>query len=360
MNEKITQLQEQISLLMSNAASGVSSMQPLTLPSPVSTVLPGEPKDQSDWNQRELDRNSSVRQPPRRSRHPQYMGHTSSSYTFEVAKNSLEGVGIQAGTNSSSNHSSTQVRTPSTPNQIPYARDLLYKIPPNEAIQLIEKYEEESGTIYPFLDVKLVLRTAREFYSMNRGPSLLTDCNEENAFSGGILDIVKLTIAVALVIEAGGATALSTELLESVESGFRGRFCGLSVEILEIQVLTLMVRVHQYSRSLIHEHLLTASKSILQFHLDEEVLAWRVIGFAGRAAVEMGLHRREIYFANFQDLEQRLWANKLFWCIYVLDRRWSFGTGLPFAIHDHDVDPKLPEPVNYPPSRETAVFQPLS
>lgn len=38
------------------------------------------------------------------------------------------------------------------------------------------------------------------------------------------------------------------------------------------------------------------------------------------------------------------WASRLFWCIYVLDRKWSFGTGLPFAIQDSDMDTNLPEP----------------
>jgi len=37
---------------------------------------------------------------------------------------------------------------------------------------------------------------------------------------------------------------------------------------------------------------------------------------------------------------------KLFWSIYVLDRRWSFGTGMPFALQDADIDPLLPEPVS--------------
>lgn len=34
----------------------------------------------------------------------------------------------------------------------------------------------------------------------------------------------------------------------------------------------------------------------------------------------------------------------LFWSIYVLDRRWSFGTGMPFALQDSDIDPQLPKP----------------
>ena len=35
---------------------------------------------------------------------------------------------------------------------------------------------------------------------------------------------------------------------------------------------------------------------------------------------------------------------RLFWSIYVLDMRWSFGTGMPFSLEDSDIDPWLPEP----------------
>lgn len=59
----------------------------------------------------------------------------------------------------------------------------------------------------------------------------------------------------------------------------------------------------------------------------------------------MGLHRNNILHRDFADHDERLWALKLFWSIFVLDRRWSFGTGLPFAIQDADIDPSLPEPV---------------
>ena len=59
----------------------------------------------------------------------------------------------------------------------------------------------------------------------------------------------------------------------------------------------------------------------------------------------MGLHRKDILNREFSDQEDRSWAVKLFWSIFVLDRRWSFGTGLPFAIQDADIDPLLPMPV---------------
>lgn len=56
----------------------------------------------------------------------------------------------------------------------------------------------------------------------------------------------------------------------------------------------------------------------------------------------MGLHRRETLERNFLDVNRQTQALKIFWCIYVLDRRWSFGIGMPFVLHDEDIDPALP------------------
>jgi hypothetical protein len=50
-----------------------------------------------------------------------------------------------------------------------------------------------------------------------------------------------LVIAIALVIEGRGRSALSAKLLGNVESGFDGRLCGPSVDMLEIPAWTLLV-----------------------------------------------------------------------------------------------------------------------
>jgi Fungal specific transcription factor domain len=63
--------------------------------------------------------------------------------------------------------------------------------------------------------------------------------------------------------------------------------------------------------------------------------------------LDLGLHRRETLLRNFEGEEEQSQATKLFWSIYVLDRRWSFGIGMPFALQDSDMDPDLPEPVSY-------------
>lgn len=84
------------------------------------------------------------------------------------------------------------------------------------------------------------------------------------------------------------------------------------------------------------------------FHTDDEAAAWRVIGIAGRACYELGLHRREILNQSFSSQEDSNLAVKMFWVVYALDRRWAFGSGMPFAIQDADVDETLPEPVCCP------------
>lgn len=85
-------------------------------------------------------------------------------------------------------------------------------------------------------------------------------------------------------------------------------------------------------------------QAMYHFHKDDEVLAWRTIGLAARQCFELGLHRREGY-EPFTDPDERSATVRAFWVTYVLDRRWSFGTGMPFAMQDGDMDPKLPRPV---------------
>ena len=83
------------------------------------------------------------------------------------------------------------------------------------------------------------------------------------------------------------------------------------------------------------------------FTRDDEALAWRVSGLAARHCLELGLHRRDTYLTLFPDPEEQAAAVRAFWTIYVLDRRWSFGTGMPFALQDADIDTNVPKPVSY-------------
>lgn len=58
----------------------------------------------------------------------------------------------------------------------------------------------------------------------------------------------------------------------------------------------------------------------------------------------MGLHRKDSLLRSFTNEAEYQDALRKFWVVYALDRRWSFGTGMPFALQDTDIDPTLPEP----------------
>lgn len=76
-------------------------------------------------------------------------------------------------------------------------------------------------------------------------------------------------------------------------------------------------------------------------------MAYRVIGLAARMCLELGFHRRNALKKSFPIEDQWSEISKVFWSIYILDRRWALGLGLPFVIQDEDIDPNLPEPVSY-------------
>ena len=74
--------------------------------------------------------------------------------------------------------------------------------------------------------------------------------------------------------------------------------------------------------------------------------ACRIAGLAARLCLEMGMNRCEILLRTFPGEAELSLAVRVFWSVYTLDRRASFGTGTSFVIQDSDIDPALPEPVS--------------
>ena len=63
--------------------------------------------------------------------------------------------------------------------------------------------------------------------------------------------------------------------------------------------------------------------------------------------LEMGMHRQDSMIRSFPQADQLSDAINTFWSIYILDRRWSIGIGIPFIIQDDDIDSNLPKPVSH-------------
>lgn len=71
---------------------------------------------------------------------------------------------------------------------------------------------------------------------------------------------------------------------------------------------------------------------------DREVIAWRTIGSVLRILQELGYQNMTSLQQRFKTSHDRARARHILWSAYTLDRRWSFGTGLPFAILESDID----------------------
>ncbi|PSN71389.1 hypothetical protein BS50DRAFT_282037 [Corynespora cassiicola Philippines] len=255
---------------------------------------------------------------------PQFIGPTRPAFSLNIAETSLNNLGIRtdtprgdtASTTTSSRESSPEFRSQPSPRT---SFDCLLDIPGDEIFRLLNIYYVEVVSVHPFIDVQNLQATAPEIL---RGISNNSGSNQESQNKD--VHILKLAIATALLHEVQGRNDTSSKLMQSVEPNACRISNSSEVELKDLQIMTML--------------------SLYYFHVEEELFAWRAIGTAARQTLEMGLHRKQSFLNNFKTEEARTMANIAFWVVYTLDRRWSFGTSLPFALFDREIDPELPEP----------------
>lgn len=76
-------------------------------------------------------------------------------------------------------------------------------------------------------------------------------------------------------------------------------------------------------------------------------LAWRTCGQAGRMAMELGLHSREMSQQCLENDEQRAAVVDLSCSLVVLDRQLSASAGLPNTFQNTDFDLALGSSVSF-------------
>ncbi|KXH48786.1 fungal specific transcription factor [Colletotrichum salicis] len=281
--------------------------------------------------QMSLHDNSSV-QGEQEPKQPQFVGPTRSAFSLKVAETSLTRMGISAHdpvtTAVSESLAPTRYPTPeqSEPSLGAPGTDILLTVPLEEFVRLLEVFEEEVEIVYPFIDTREMISKAADIRAYVEAN---TDYTVPGAIPGVSVDIkdvilAKVAIAISMVVEAHGKNHSSSKLVEPVKHLIYQLTLDAEADLKVIQIMAMI--------------------SIYYFFSDEELLAWRNIGIAARASLEMGLHQDLSLTDNFPDPKMRSLAVRVFWCVYVLDRRWSFGTSLSFALFDRDIDPNLPEP----------------
>ncbi|KAI9924307.1 hypothetical protein MW887_007257 [Aspergillus wentii] len=315
--EQMGAMQEQITMLTATVHALTNS----GVTGPAATR--SEATTQSLTTQRPFRRLSSARELT-------FQGPTTSAFSFDLAKTSLQRRGIvERNEIGEEDGDMTQepspVPSPSSPDQElePRTGDPLWTIQKTEAVRLCRVYEEEMGVMYPVLDLQELLRQVDILYGPMDTVSWSPLQGNVDGLESGDVDILRLVFACALTAEGSGSSELAMRLFGSVREVADNCVWG-PPEIKSIIFLTLI--------------------SIFYFQMDEETLAWRTIGTVERMCLEKGLHRCETLTQPAIMEAGRERVLRLFWSIYILNIRWSFGTGMPFSLEDTDIDPWLPEP----------------
>lgn len=197
----------------------------------------------------------------------------------------------------------------------------LQDIAMDEVIRLLDIYQEEVASVHPIIETKDLITDAPHIMELVKNPQQGPGLQQL-----GLKDIhiLRLAIATAITHERDGKNNLSDRLVSEVEQDVCRVSSETEVQLKDIQIMGML--------------------SIYFCHTEEELFAWRAIGRACRQTLEMGLHRKQSLFDNFKHGEERRLAIQVFWVVYELDRRWSFGTSLSFALNDRDIDTPLPLP----------------
>ncbi|KAI6380807.1 hypothetical protein MCOR25_001482 [Pyricularia grisea] len=348
MTEQIAKLQEQVNTLFDNmnslrqdtlqqdARHHLSpSTDPRNGPAVTSLLAPSVSNSTSSNNDPALQRQSLPPYPP-----PGFRGPTSSLYGVNVAKTSMHSMGYNNDGNDENGAAGDEALDMSPPGMVPAslsldpsapkrATDPLWLYDKNEILRLCRVHEEEIGIMYPVTNMETVMEHARDLAAWmeatkrkDNSAALMQDAD--------LTDIatlkLKIIMCCAMVIEGHGHSPKAMELFETIRHILDRKLMSEPSQLANLPVLCLYAGY--------------------RFLNNEEIFAWRVVGQVTRLCLELGLHRREGLMRIPE--EERGIAVTTFWASYVLDRRWSFGTGLPFAVQDDMIDPGLPKLDEYP------------
>jgi hypothetical protein len=250
----MSSLQDQVNVLFENvntlrAALGQSAPQQMppqqqqqpSLPPPSHTSTPIDPSLQnhsfgglprapssahmSVSPSQTKSRSYSIQQQPQTS----YRGPTSNEFSFGVADNSLQTMGITEGKPEPNGNDVHAVQPSSSPGQLERnmqliqavheEKDPIYTVSKEEALRLCRVYEDEMGLMYPVLDIQTVMQYTERLYSfidaarrngfIQQGLPGSDAINDENTI------ILKMIIAAASTMEGSGSSELGRSIFDS-------------------------------------------------------------------------------------------------------------------------------------------------
>lgn len=193
-----------------------------------------------------------------RAKHPRFHGPTSSAFNFDVARSSLQNMGIAPTEDVIHDDLTTAHVTPAgspppqLPRQMPPApvtpihpsKDPIWAIKREECIRLCRVYEEEIGIMYPIFDIEKVINHTNLLYTFLEAATRTgfaqrglpgADCLQDDDTIN-----LKMILATTLMLEGNGQSELGRQLFENVKPIFHQKLLE-PVDIKSIQLFTMVV-----------------------------------------------------------------------------------------------------------------------
>lgn len=246
MKQQITTLQEQVNTLFTNLND--LRIQKPSIPSPSFDAY-SHHDSQSVFTPMHLG-------PPSSSRPPRFHGPTSSAFNFDVARSSLQTMGIAPVEDGVGDDMTTVHVTPTgSPSHIaPMAsstvhptKDPIWAIRREEVLRLLSVYEEEIGIMYPFVDIKKVSDQANLLYTFMEAAIRTGFAQRGFPGSDGLLDdntnLLKMILAITLVVEGNGQSGLGHRLFMSVKPVVESKLWE-PLDINTIKLYAMVVRLY--------------------------------------------------------------------------------------------------------------------
>ncbi|KAL6852102.1 hypothetical protein J3F83DRAFT_756952 [Trichoderma novae-zelandiae] len=188
-------------------------------------------------------------------------------------------------------------------------------------ISIISFYEEEIGVQYPFLNLEELKRQITEV-----NPRNAKDDHHQSSQSPSSTQVSRSQVE-----------NIAIHILAIISIFADARAIGIANIWVEETYAATVAKTQLHDTINAADLCLLILAAIFFFHSDREVLAWRAIGNvlrllqenSSRNSGDLSLHEGSQIAAS---------GEKVYWCVYTLDRRWSFGTDLPFAVHDTEID----------------------
>lgn len=206
---------------------------------------------------------------------------------------------------------------------------LSYGIVPDktEYDTLLYVFFDELHILYPFLHPPTVRQTYN--YLWQRSLLVSSDDLEQDGES-------RISVAIVFICLANGRCTASSR----VDNADASHSAGWSLYSVATYLLRQFLDMAFDSAITLHGLQASSLMVLYLFRLDASEKAERILAHTISSAHILGLHRKATY-SNMHAFEDEMFT-RVWWCLYILDRRISLSAGRPFIIQDLNNDTRKP------------------